>query len=92
MNKIWNITQTICHRYSISKITTFLVLNTLFWGIIFLIAGLITLKLDIFPKTGTVELLLLIVGYGVIIMGMFGGIIFLLRRDIRDDRCRSQDF
>lgn len=51
MSKIWNITQTICHRYSISKITTFLVLNTLFWGII-----------------------------------------FLMCRDIRDDRRRSQDF
>ncbi len=86
MNIIWRITEKICSKYTFSNVKTFLALNTLFWGTLSLIPAAFLWQAGIFPKIEPVELFFIFVGYAMSVPGMFGGIIYLMRRDIRQNK------
>lgn len=82
MNSIWKISEFFCKTYLLWAIKIFLLLNTLFWGIFALLPGFLVWKAGIFPHIGLGTMLFLFSGYAMAGIGMFGGILFLMRRNI----------
>lgn len=81
MNMLWVAAQKICSLSGMRASGTFLFLNTVMWGVIALFASAVVDASKILDSINTFDIYFIIVGYSVIIMGFFGGSLFIMRNE-----------
>lgn len=86
MKHIWNISQKMCSSVKKSNrkeiaIRVFILLNSLLWGTISVLAGFALKTVGAFPNVNTAMLLFVITGYTVCFLGIIGGEIYALKHE-----------
>lgn len=79
MKRIWSISEKINTIVGIKTTSIFLFLNMAVWGIIALLASALIDASNIITSINSFDIYFIITGYSVVIMGFFGGALYIMR-------------